>query len=122
MNSAGTWKHAAIHHHCIYENPELRQFSCLSSFAVKRHQDHSNSYEEKYLIRLAYSLRGLSHYHDEKHSMQVDVGLEKELRVLDLDPQATTGSELFHAGRSLSICETSKPNPIVTYFLQQGCT
>ena len=38
----------------------------------------------------AYSFRGLLHYHQVEHGgMQVDVVLEKELRVLYLESQAT---------------------------------
>ena len=52
---------------------------------------------------LAYSCRGSVHYHAEKHgSMQADMVLEKELRVLHPDLQAA-GSELAWAS------ETSKP-------------
>jgi hypothetical protein len=37
------------------------------SIAVKRHNDHSNSYNEKHLARLAYWFRGLACYlHDGK--------------------------------------------------------
>jgi hypothetical protein len=37
-------------------------------------------------LRLAFSFRGLVHYHGGKHgSMQADMVLEKELRVLHLD-------------------------------------
>jgi hypothetical protein len=43
-------------------------------------------------LGLAYSLRGLAHYHHgKKHgSMQADVVLEKDLRVLHLDLQAAS--------------------------------
>ena len=46
-------------------------------------------------MRLAYSFRGLIYYHHgEKHgSVQADMVLEKELRVLYLDPQRA-GKEL----------------------------
>jgi hypothetical protein len=43
-------------------------------------------------LGLAYIIRGLVHYHqDRKHgSLQADMGLEKELRVLHLDLKAAT--------------------------------
>ena len=60
---------------------------CVSevSTAVKKHHGHGNSNGG-----LAYSFRGLVYYqHVRKHgSTQADVVLEKELRVLHLDPQA----------------------------------
>ena len=51
--------------------------------------------KENIQLRLIYSFRGLVHYHyAEKHDiMQTDMLVEKELRVLHLDPQAT-GREL----------------------------
>jgi hypothetical protein len=61
------------------------------SIAVKRHRGHSNSFiKERISLGLAYSFRGLVHYHHgRKHgSMQVDMVLEKELRVLCPDWQA----------------------------------
>ena len=45
-----------------------------------------------------------------------DMVLEKELRVLHLNLQAS-GSELSHTEHALSIYEISKPIPTVTYFL-----
>ena len=46
--------------------------------------------KENISLGLAYSFRGSVHYHHgRKHgSMQADMVLEKELRVLHLDPQA----------------------------------
>jgi hypothetical protein len=46
---------------------------------MKKHYDHGNSYKGKDLIGLAYSFRGLVHYHhDRKHgSMQADMVLER---------------------------------------------
>ena len=56
------------------------------SIAVKRQHDHVKSYKGKLLIgtALAYRLRGLVHYHHggEHGSMQADMVLEKEPRVL----------------------------------------
>ena len=53
---------------------------------------------------LAYSLRGLVHnHHGRKHSsMRADMVLEKELRVLHLDPQAAEET-VSYTGYSLSI-------------------
>jgi len=45
-------------------------------------------YKGKHL-GLAYCFKGLVHYHDRKcGNMQADMVVEKELRVLHLDPQA----------------------------------
>jgi hypothetical protein len=58
---------------------------------VKRLHDHSNSFKEKHLIGADLPFRGLDHYHHGgKHGgLQAEVDLEKELRVLHLDPQAS---------------------------------
>lgn len=62
------------------------QTSCLrASIAVKAHHEDGNFYKEKRLIVEAHlSFRGLVHYpHDRKQvSMQVEMVIEKELRVL----------------------------------------
>jgi hypothetical protein len=76
--------------------------------------------KENISLELAYSFRGLVHYHHgRKHgSMQANILLGKELRVLHLDPKATEGdwipdwAELEHS-------ETSNPTPTVTHLLQQ---
>jgi hypothetical protein len=49
-------------------------------------------------LELAYSFSGLVHYHHGgKHgSIQADMVLEKELRVLDLDPRVAEGDCLSH--------------------------
>ena len=67
----------------------------MFSIAVKRYYDHSNSYKGKYLIGVAYSFRGVVHYHHGgRHGgVQAHMMLEKELRVVHLDTEAT-GSEL----------------------------
>ena len=69
--------------------------SCLSqcSIAVKRRSGHSNSYKRKHLTGACTQFRGLLHYHrGGKHGgTQVDMVLEREARVLHLDPQAATG-------------------------------
>ena len=59
-------------------------------------------------LGLAYSFRGLVHYlYGRKHgSLQADIVLEKELRVLHLDLQA---AEHCYTRHSLSMYETSKP-------------
>jgi hypothetical protein len=64
-------------------------------------------------MRLAYSFRGLVHYHhSRKHSsVQTDMLLEMNLRVLHLDPQAA-GSELASASVDLKAhppCGLSSP-------------
>ena len=62
------------------------------SVAVKRHHGHddSKSYKRKHLIRAGLQFRGLvHHHHGGKHdSMQADMVLEKELKLLNLDQQA----------------------------------
>jgi hypothetical protein len=70
---------------------------------VKRHHNHSNSYKEKHLFGLAYSFRDSVHYcHGKKHGgMQADMMLEKELRVLHLDPHAMERN--YHIRLNLSI-------------------
>jgi hypothetical protein len=78
---------------------------------VKRLHDHSNLYKGKHLTGDGL---GLNHcHHGGKHGeVQEDIGLEKELRVLYLDPQA--------ARRDLNRAyEISKPASIVTHTLQQ---
>ena len=52
--------------HYLTENHTCHYIICLShcSIAVKRHHDWRNSYKRKHLVwGLAYSLRGLVHYH-----------------------------------------------------------
>ena len=63
------------------------------SIAVKRRYDHDDSYKGKHLLGMAYTYRSLVHYrHGEKHeSIQADIVLEKELRVLYFDSQAAEG-------------------------------
>ena len=58
--------------------------------AVKRSHDQGNSYKGKHLTGAALQFRGSVHYHhDGKYgSMQADMVLEKELRVVHLDPKA----------------------------------
>ena len=56
---------------------------------MKKHHDHSSSYKG-HLTGAGLQFRGLVHYHHgRKHgSVQADMVLEKELRVLHLDRQA----------------------------------
>ena len=86
---------------CFYI-PNLREFLSVIvwdylrvSIAVKKHHDHSNTHKENVQLRLAYSFRGLIYYHHGgKHgSMHADMVLDKEMRVLYLDPQRA-GKEL----------------------------
>jgi hypothetical protein len=56
---------------------------------VKRHHDQATLIKKNISLGLVYSFRDLAHYcHGEK---QVDMVLEKALRVLCLDPQAAEG-------------------------------
>jgi hypothetical protein len=59
----------------------------MISIAVKRHHEHGNSYKGKHLIGAGLQFRGLVHYHHgRKHgSIQSDMMLEKEPRILHLD-------------------------------------
>jgi hypothetical protein len=84
--------------------------------------------KENISLGLAYNLRDLVHYHcDWKHgSMQADMVLEKELRVLHLHPKAAIGG-VFHTGWSLSTRRTQSPlprrhTPSKPFLLQQGHT
>lgn len=65
----------------------------LSSLALKRHNDHNNSYKCKHLFAvLAYSSRGSVDYHDQEHvAVQANV---LELRVLHLESNRKLGSVL----------------------------
>jgi hypothetical protein len=70
------------------------QSVCLRvSIAVKRHHDQGDLYKGQHLIGAGLLFRGLVHYsHGGKPgSMQTDLVLEKELRVLHLDLQAAEG-------------------------------
>jgi len=66
-----------------------------NSTAVKRYHYQGNSYKEKYLIGSGLQFRCLVHYHHgrKQGSVQADVVLEKEMRVLHQDQQ-TAGKEL----------------------------
>ena len=76
------------------------------SIAVKRHQDHGNSYKGQHSIGPGLQFRGLVHYlHG---SVKADMVLEKELRVLRLDPRAAEAT-VCHTGHSLGICESQNP-------------
>ena len=77
---------------------------CLRvSIAVKRNHDHGNSYTGNHLIQDGLQLRGLVHFcHGGKRiGMLADKVLEKELRVLPLDPQAA--GRQCDIGHSLNI-------------------
>jgi hypothetical protein len=80
-------------------------------------------------LRLAYSFRGSVYYHHgEKHgSVQADMVLEKELRILHLDPM-TARKRFFYTGQNLSIGDPkaylhSDTLPLTRpHLLQQGHT
>jgi hypothetical protein len=71
---------------------------------VKRHHEQCNSYKGKHLIGAGLQFQGSAHYHHgRKHgSVQVDMVLEKMLRVLHLDPWQQKGT-VFHTRPFLSI-------------------
>jgi hypothetical protein len=58
---------------------------------MKRPYDHSSSYKGQHLIGTGLHIKGLVQYHQGgKHgSVQADMVMEKELRALHLDLQAT---------------------------------
>ena len=62
---------------------------------MKRNHNHSNSYKGEHFAGAGLQFGGLVHCrHGRKHgSLQVDMVLEKELRVLHLDPKAAGESE-----------------------------
>jgi len=64
-------------------------------------------------LGLAYGFRGSVHYHHgEKHgSVQADMVLEKELRVLHLDPKAARRKFFICTGQSLSARGDLKARP-----------
>jgi hypothetical protein len=70
-------------------------------------------------LGLAYRFRGSIHYHhDEKHgSIQADMVLEKEFRLLHLDLTAARRLLPRQLGQRFS-----NPTHTVTHFLQQGHT
>jgi hypothetical protein len=69
---------------------------------VKRLHDQSNSYKEKHLIGTGLHFRGSVYYHHGRKdgSLQTDIVLEKELRVLYLDPKAARGRLTSTLGRA----------------------
>jgi hypothetical protein len=84
-------------------------------------------------LGLAYSIRGsVCYYHGGKHgSIQADMVLEKELRVLHLDKKIAkirlSSTDSQEEGLSSVLGELGhrsppKPTYTVTYFLQQGHT
>ena len=65
---------------------------------MKKHHDHGNSFKGKHLIGSGLRFRSLAHCrHSGKHrNMQQDMALEKELRVLRLDPKTAEGESVSH--------------------------
>lgn len=58
------------------------------SVAVQRHHEHRSSHKGKQLIRVAYSSEVQSIVLVGRGSMQADMVLQKERRILYLDPKA----------------------------------
>jgi hypothetical protein len=105
------------------------------SIAEKRHlrhfeRDQGNFFKGQHLkLGLAYRFRGSVRYcHGKKHgSIQVDTVLDKEPRVLHLEPKAVRKlSSRQLGGGSQSQQPSPTPRPLHTYtvihFLQQGHT
>ena len=72
---------------------------------MNRHHDQGKSYKKQHLIGAGLQVQRFSPLssRQEHGSIQADVVLEKELRVLDLDPKTARRGGLFHTGQSLSI-------------------
>jgi hypothetical protein len=66
---------------------------------MKRHHDHCKSDNGKQLIEAGLQFRDLVYYHHgETHgSVQTDIVLEKELRVLHVDMKAAAGDYVPHS-------------------------
>ena len=87
---------------------------------MNRHHDQGNSYKGQHLIGAALQFQGSVHYHHARihWSIQADMVLEKELRILHLDLKAARKKTVFQASRR----GVSNPTPTMTHFLQQGHT
>jgi hypothetical protein len=91
------------------------EYLSLGLITVKRYQDHGNSYKGSHVIGAGLQFRGLAYYcHG---NMQASLVLEKELRLLQLNQQATEGDCVIH-GSYLENLKTQSPLQ-VTNFLQQ---
>ena len=66
---------------------------------MKRHHDPDNSYKGKHLIGAG----------EKQDSIQVGMVLEKELRVLHLDPESSQERDSSSSLAELECSETSKP-------------
>jgi hypothetical protein len=84
---------------------------------VKRHHNQGNSYKGKHLIRADLQVLRFSPLSSRQDdgSIQADMVLEKELRVLPLNPRHPGEETVLQAARR----RVSKPIPTVTHFLQQ---
>jgi hypothetical protein len=84
---------------------------------VKRHHDQRNFIKANISLWLTYGFRCLVYYHHGgKHgSIQPDMVLEKDLRVLHLDPQANGDSVLYWAEHEH--LRPQSPTSTVTHFL-----
>ena len=81
------------------KEPSLGQDKCLRVLLLwEDNMTKATLLKENISLGLAYSFRGSVHYlHGGKHSsMLTDTMLEKELRVLHLDPQAAKGDCVPH--------------------------
>jgi hypothetical protein len=88
---------------------------------VKRHYDQGNSYKEQHLIRAGLQVQQFSPSSSRQGhgSMQTDMGLEKELRVLHFDlkdaRRRLSSRQLGGGSQSLFSSETlSPPRPHFT--------
>jgi hypothetical protein len=108
----------------IRESHSQSKPTCLRvSIAMKRHHDQSNFYKG-HLIGAGLQFGGaVYHHHGRKHGdVHANMVLEKELRVLHLDPMATRRSVSLQAVKNLSHWvqpehRTSKSTFTGTHFL-----
>ena len=89
---------------------------------MKKHHNHSNLHNGKHLIGMAYSFRGLGHYHHSAthDNVQADKLLENELKVLHLYPQVTRRDLLWMLFEHIYNFKAHFYSRI--HFLQQGQT
>ena len=89
----------------------MKQYALVhASDSMKRYHDHLRFYKGKHLIGVAYSFRGLVHYHLGRtwHAGRHDT--REELRVLHIDLQST-GSELYPLGMAQAYVRPQSPPP-----------